>query len=237
MAVWVPSRDRTTLEDWLNSLEGSALGDVEAAEAAAGWRRAEPRWRQRDGRFQRAAILRVIGQLLGGAGAVHAKRSAGRSVEQKRSGDSASSATYERHGRLPEEGEPVREQRHRTPNMSRPSRESGVVRGSEIMKNAKIQERAALELMQRNGGDRPARRRERAAGWRGAARNHRAMSARRAALSTTKARPATSAANHTLAPHWPRRDPHMAGDTEQQRHDRQSAGFQICLPSEPQHEI
>ncbi len=64
-----------------------------------------------------------------------------------------------------------------------------------------------------------------------AARNHRAMSARRAALSTTKARPATSAANHTLAPHWPGEIHTWPGTQSSSATIASPAGFQICLPS------
>src|SRR5262249_12229120 len=121
---------------------GIRLGDVEAAEGGGGPGRGRD-LRQDGGK--RDAGLEATNDGMAhreapcGAAAVQLNRSAGRILSsRRRTGDTAINAPY-RAGRIcMKKATQCAEDATETAKMKRPRRESGVVRGSEIMKNEKI---------------------------------------------------------------------------------------------------
>ena len=183
---------------------------------------------------RRRELCAVIGMLLAWLAGVQVKRSAGRMlVDQKGERRERDQRDVERRPHLHEEGEVVR--RAAPPasaNRKRPRRESGEVRGSEIMKKAKISSEPLCELMQRD--------RERIAEPAGA----RAAAARRGCRGRTAPcrsgatprapgwrRSASSAANQIAgAPLARARSRHRSVPSSSTTMAK-PAGFQMCLPS------
>ena len=114
--------------------------------------------------------------------------------------------------------------------MKRPSRESGEVRGSEIMKNVKISSEPLCSwwIGMASGSPSHQARANSSAAW--LPRKKIAMSERRAACSTRMAKKPTSAANHTVEPQAPG-EIHTPPDANSSTTMAKPAGFQMCLPS------
>ncbi len=114
--------------------------------------------------------------------------------------------------------------------MKRPSRESGDVRGSEIMKNVKISSEPLCNwwIGMASGSPSHKARANKSAAW--LARKKIAMSERRAACNTRIAKKPTSAANQTVEPQEPG-EIHTPFEANSSTTMAKPAGFQMCLPS------
>ena len=178
------------------------LGDVEAAECACG--------PGIDGKLGAMAAraprlstgnepFGVIEKLL--AWSVTIEPWAGISLSSTRERREGDQSHVQSRAHLHEEGEVVRNERHAKREGEAAEASSGVVRGSEIMKNAKIRSEPLCSWCSgiASGSPSHSARAASSAAW--LARKNSAMSQRCEACSTTMARNPTSETNQTPSPH------------------------------------